>query len=92
MWNFIANGVASTAWNYAAGKTLTTWGVDTFFVCQPNIPIRLRAALGFSGFTQSVSIITRFIGNLILDSNEPPTEQVGTLPHAVHIVQNPSGV
>lgn len=87
-WNFYANGVAATAWSYAAGRTLSSWGVDTFFVIPPNTPIRLLPVFGYTGITSNVPTIVRFIGNLLLDTNEPPSEQVGTLPPAVHLLDD----
>ena len=84
-WSFSANGVAATAWNYRAGNLLSSWGVDTFFVVAPNIPMRLTALNGFTGITTTISVIVRFIGNLLLDSNEQPSAQVGTPPHTVRV-------
>lgn len=84
-WSFSANGVAATGWDYQAGPLLTSWGVDTFFVVPPNIPMRLTALNGFTGITTTVGIIVRFIGNLLLDSNEQPSAQVGTPPHTVRV-------
>jgi len=85
-WSFSANGVAATAWDYRAGRLLSSWGVDTFFVVAPNVPMRLTALNGWPGESNVESnVIVRFIGNLLLDSNEQPSAQVGTPPHSVRI-------
>lgn len=84
-WSFSANGVAATAWDYRAGPMLSSWGVDTFFVVPPNIPMRLTALTGFTDILTEVNVIVRFIGNLLLDSNEQPSAQVGTPPHTVRV-------
>lgn len=80
-WVFVNNGVTAIAWEWNTGKVLTDEGIDTFFVVQPNVPFGIRCA-ALTGI--AVDIVVRFIGNLILDVNEPPTEQVGALPHAVY--------
>lgn len=84
-WSFSANGVAATAWDYRSGRLLSSWGVDTFFVVAPNIPMRLTALAGFTGISDTIEVIVRFIGNLLLDSNEQPSAQVGTPPHTVRV-------
>lgn len=84
LWRFAANGVVAIGWEWAGGLTLTERGIDTFFVVPPSTPYTLIAVTGFTGIAAgSVNVIVRFIGNLILDSNEPPNEQVGSLPHTV---------
>lgn len=85
-WSFSANGVASTAWSYMAGTALSSWGVDTFFVVAPNVPMRLTALHGFLPEAPvNATLIVRFIGNLLLDSNEQPSSQVGMPPHTVRV-------
>lgn len=81
LWNFFANGVAATAWEWRTPSLVTSEGLDTFFVIPPNVGFGLRSGSAF--FVGGSTIYVRYIGNLLLDSNEPPSEQVGQLPHAV---------
>lgn len=84
VWNFFANGVAATAWEWTTPRLVNEEGIDTFFVIPPNTTFGLRTGTTFSGGGEGgSSLYVRYIGNLLLDSNEPPTEQVGQLPHAV---------
>lgn len=80
-WVFSNNGVVAIAWEWNTGKVLTDEGIDTFFVVQPNVLFGIRCA-ALTGI--AVDVVVRYSGNLILDVNEPPTEQVGSLPHAVY--------
>lgn len=80
VWSFFANGVAATAWNWTTPALVDSEGIDTFFVIPPNIPFGIQTATAFVGGSV---LYVRYIGNLLLDSNEPPSEQVGQLPHAV---------
>lgn len=81
-WSFVANGVAATAWDWVTSPAVDADGIDVFFVIAPDQPFGIRAALNAFNVGGS-SIYVRYIGNLLLDSNEPPSEQVGQLPHAV---------
>lgn len=80
VWNFSANGVAATAWQWTTPALVTEEGVDTFFVIPPNVAFGLTSA---TTFVPGAVLYVRYIGNLLLDSNEPPSEQVGQLPHSV---------
>lgn len=85
-WIFSQGGVIAVNWNYMASDYLSEFGVDTFFVVPQNTPIRLTAVTGFDGFPAQVgAVYVRFIGNLILDTNEPSNGIIGSLPHTVRV-------
>ncbi len=82
VWSFVSDGVSATAWQWITSPAVADDGLDVFFVVAPGKSFGLRAPA--NTFTVGgASLYVRYIGNLLLDSNEPPTEQVGQLPHAV---------
>lgn len=84
LWTFAANGVVATSWNWNTGKVLEDKAIDVFFVVPPNTPFSLKGGGGLINF-DSTQVTVRFIGNLVLDSNDPANEQVGSLPHTVKL-------
>lgn len=88
VWNFLTAGVSAIAWNWNTGRFLSSAGIATFFVVPPDTQYSLISPnLSVTSAEASAELVVRFIGNLILDTNEPPTEQVGSLPHAVYAMK-----
>lgn len=87
-WIFQSAGVFQNAWSWKMGKTLSERAIDVFFPVPSNSPFGIKeVAGGFSGATTSATVYARFIGNLILDDATPVTQQVGSLPPGVRVVQ-----
>lgn len=84
------NGNAVPAWEWFSGTSFLGCAIETFVVAPERSSIRLAGSGGFGEGPEGPRIddmIVRFSGNLILNSGDQPTEQVGSLPHTVKLAR-----
>jgi hypothetical protein len=84
-WRLVIDSITQPNWEWGHGPVLdASRALDTFVVIPPDTPYGLRVLNDFSTLP-GITIVARFIGNLLLDSNIPPTEQVGSMPTRVSV-------
>lgn len=82
--SLLVDGITQPNWTWGWGSILDGFrAIDTFIVIPPNTPYGLFMSSPDLTADPNVSIRCRFIGNLILDTNIPANEQVGSLPTRV---------
>jgi hypothetical protein len=105
-WLLQVGGIIVPNWEWSMGPGIAERAIDTFVVVPPETTIGLLPVFGFAGAGGSsgidalfdagldpameVIVMARLIGNLILDANQPPTQMVGSNPHRVIPIEDPS--
>lgn len=85
-WRLVIGGITQPNWTWVHGGVLAGERLLDTFIVIPAINLAVQLIPYFDAVVLGVGIITvQFSGNLILDANEPPNEQVGSLPHAVRV-------
>ncbi len=84
---FQSAGVFQPGWRWSMGKVLTERSIDVFFPVPSNTSFGIKeVGGGFTGTSTVVVVYVRFVGNLLLDDSTPVTQQVGSLPHGVRVL------
>ena len=86
-WVLRVNGITVPNWQWDFEPLLTFRAIDTFIVVPPNTTISIFSPLGTPLTGTPTTLFGRFIGNLILDSNESPNQLVGSNPHSVIVTK-----
>ncbi len=82
-WRLTVGGITQPNWVWWHGGIINSpRHLDTFIVVPPNTTVQLVPNFSADLLTSGL-IAVQFSGNLILDANEPATEQVGSNPQIV---------
>lgn len=87
LWRLRINGSVQPNFQWRTSQIVAEKGVDTFIVLPPGATLELFAANTQDGSGSGVTLIGRFIGNLLRDISIQPEQLIGSLPHRVYSEQ-----